>query len=102
MAALLKVNFSACLVSLAGARTEPSRAGAELARARTELAWARTELAWAGAELARAGAELARAAGCLAGRTYSQVFLCNVSLLRGLQGADQTLLCDGHCVSASL
>jgi hypothetical protein len=88
MAALLKVNFSACLVSLAGARTEPSRAGAELARARTEFAWA--------------GAELARAAGCLAGRTYSQVFLCNVSLLRGLQGADQTLLCDGHCVSASL
>jgi hypothetical protein len=95
MAALLKVNFSACLVSLAGARTEPSRAGAELARARTEFAWAGAELAWA-------GAELARAAGCLAGRTYSQVFLCNVSLLRGLQGADQTLLCDGHCVSASL
>ena len=60
MAALLKVNFSICSVSLAEARTEPSRA-------RTEFAWA---------------------AGCLASRTYSQVFLCNVSLLRGLQSAN--------------
>lgn len=46
--------------------------------------------------------KLLRAVDRLGSRANAQIFLRYISLLGGLKRADQTLLSDGHCVSASL